>query len=92
MHASEVAAARRKREHFPKREADVSHAACASPFYSIEQFCRRNPVFTPASVRWLVFRANENGIEASGAIIRNGRSIVIDEPAFFSWFRSRKAA
>jgi hypothetical protein len=75
-----------------QREADVNHSACASPFYTVEQFARRNPVFTLASLRWMIFQRETNGLQDSGAILRNGRSIVIDEPAFFAWFRSQCGA
>lgn len=83
---------RAQRVHFPRKEADVSHAACASPFFTVEQFCKRNPVFTESAVRWMVFKSAENGLDTSGAILRNGRLIVIDEPAFFAWFRNRGRA
>ncbi len=80
------------RVHFPRNEANVSHDVCSSPFFTVKQFVKRNPAFTEGQVRWWIFNAAENGLEDSGAIIRNGRSIVIDEPAFFPWFRSKKAA
>ncbi len=88
----EIAVAITKPKRNPRAEADVQHGVCASPFFSIEQFSRRNPFFTPGMLRWMVFKADENGIEAAGAIIRqgrNGRQIIIDEPKFFEWFRSR---
>lgn len=80
------------RKNFPRSTADVRHGSCDSPFYTVKQFCKRNPAFTEGQVRWWIFKAEENGLEESGAIIRNGRSIVIDEPAFFPWFRSKKSA
>jgi hypothetical protein len=79
---------RTRRANFQRLTADVSHGACASPVFSVGQFCRRNPYFTEGSLRWKIFHASTNGLDASGAIIRDGRQIAIDEPRFFAWFRS----
>ena len=73
----------------PRAEADVSHGACASPIFSPRQFAKRNPYFTEKSLRWMIFKAAENGLDESGALLRNGRHIAIDEQVFFQWFRAR---
>ena len=80
---------RSKREHFPRLTAEVHHGACNSPFYTVGQFAKRNPAFTADSLRWMIFKGASNGLDKSGAIIRHGRSIVIDEPAFFDWLRAQ---
>ena len=56
---------------------------------NIEQLSQEVPAFTQASIRWLIFRAKENGLEESGAIIRLGRRVLIDEGAFFRWVQSQ---
>lgn len=59
------------------------------------QFHQRNPAFTEAALRNLIFKADSrestkgtilgNGLIQAGAIIRLGRKVLIDEDAFFLW-------
>ena len=58
---------------------------------NIEQLSQEVPAFTQASIRWLIFRAKENGLEESGAIIRLGRRVLIDEEKFVDWVRNHGA-
>lgn len=48
--------------------------------------------WTEPSLRWLLFKATENGLTDSGAIVRQGRRIRIDETAFFAWLREQSRA
>ncbi len=46
---------------------------------------RRYPdIYTEPAIRWRIFNARSNGLEAAGAIIRDGRKIIIDEDKWFS--------
>ena len=51
----------------------------------VAQFSERNPAFSQPSLRWLIFKAKENGLEAAGAIVRLGRRVYLDEDRFFEW-------
>lgn len=66
---------------------------------SIRQFCEKHPAFTEGGLRYLIFNAADrlnscgekisgNGLQHSGAILRVGRRVLIDEGAFFEWVRS----
>ena len=66
------------------------------PVYAtVEQFSERNPAFTPPALRNLIFKAEArqssrgeipgNGLAASGAIIRLGRRVLLDEAKFLAW-------
>jgi len=57
---------------------------------TVNQFAGKYPAFTEPSLRWLLFKANENGLAASGAILRNGRRVLIDDEKFFAWLASRQ--
>lgn len=59
--------------------------------YTVRQFADTNPAFSESSVRWLVFKAKANGLDESGAILRNGRRVLIDGDKFESWLKSRQA-
>ena len=57
---------------------------------TVEQLCDAHPAFTPASVRWWLFRREENGLNR--AVIRLGRKLLIDESAFFDWLDDHREA
>ena len=62
---------------------------------TVEQFSTRNPAFTPPALRNLIFKAEPrqssrgtipgNGLAESGAILRLGRRVLIDEAKFLAW-------
>ena len=47
--------------------------------------------WTEASLRWLIFQAKQNGLEAAGAVVRQGRRVFIDEAKFYAWLRTNRA-
>jgi hypothetical protein len=64
-------------------------------YLTVEQFSERNPAFTAPALRNLIFKAEPrqssrgevkgNGLAESGAIIRLGRRVLIDEAKFLTW-------
>jgi hypothetical protein len=60
-----------------------------APIYStIAQFPTKHPAFTKGGLRHQIFNADKNGLSASGAIVRMGRKILIDETKFFAWIEA----
>ncbi len=69
-------------------------------YVTVEQFSQRNPAFTPAALRNLIFKADErqstkgtipgNGLLEAGAIVRLGRKVLIVESRFFDWVESQQ--
>lgn len=67
---------------------------------TVTQFCNDNTAFTQAAMRGLIFKAEPrithdgtkpgNGLIESGAIIRIGRRVLIDEAKFFEWVRQQQ--
>lgn len=57
--------------------------------YTKKQFCERNRAITDGALRWDIFNAELNGLAESGALIRRGRKILVDEVLYFAWLRSR---
>ncbi len=47
------------------------------------------PAITEGSLRWLIFNAEENGLNQ--ALVRVGRRVLIDVDAFNAWLESRRA-
>ena len=54
-------------------------------FKTVKQFCHDNPAFSEGGVRWQIFNENTNGLKESGAIVRMGRKVLIDEDKFHEW-------
>lgn len=62
---------------------------------SVRQFIERHPAFTTQGLRHLIFCSEErqrtqgklpgNGLKESGALLRCGRKVLIDEARFFAW-------
>lgn len=56
--------------------------------YTLKQFLSKHPFLTLGGLRYKMHKANENGLAVSGAIIRDGKKLLIDEDKFFDWFKS----
>jgi hypothetical protein len=54
---------------------------------TVKQFCHKYPAFTEGGIRDRIFHADSNGLKKFGAILRNGRRVLIDEEKFFNWLR-----
>lgn len=52
---------------------------------TIKQFCEKYPAFTQGGLRDRIFYADSNGLKKFGAILRDGRKVLIDEHKFFQW-------
>ena len=56
---------------------------------TVPQFSEKHPVFPIGGLRYRIFLAEENGLAKSGAIIRKGRRVYIDESKFFGWITDK---
>ena len=56
---------------------------------TVNQFTAKQPAFTTGGLRSLIFNENSNGLAKSGAIVRIGRKVLIDEAKFFAWVESQ---
>ena len=85
----------------PQQPSDAnSRAVCPPPVFTVEQFAERNPAFTQAALRNLIFKADPrqstkgdipgNGLLDCRAIIRLGRKVLIHEARFFSWVEAEQ--
>jgi len=57
-------------------------------YFTVQQFIKKHPAFTIGGLRALIFNEHTNGLAKSGAIVRIGRKVLIDEQKFFSWVQS----
>ena len=69
--------------------------------YTIAQFSERHPAFSQPSLRNYILNAEDrlnsrgekipgNGLAESGAIVRIGRRVLIDEQVFFRWIAQQQ--
>ncbi|MGZ5053789.1 MAG: hypothetical protein ACXWAT_02460 [Methylobacter sp.] len=56
---------------------------------TVNQFTEQHRAFTTGGLRALIFNEHSNGLAKSGAIIRIGRKILIDEAKFFRWVEAQ---
>ena len=61
-------------------------------YSTVNQFCERHPAFTKGGMRFSIFNEETNGLAESGAIVRMGRKVLINEPKFFQWLESQNQA
>ncbi len=59
---------------------------------TVNQFTDKNPFSTEGGLRFQIFNANQNGLATSGAIVRLGRRVLIDEKKYFAWIESQQKA
>ena len=59
---------------------------------TVNQFTEKHPAFNLGGLRALIFNEHANGLAKSGAIVRIGRKVLIDETRFFAWVESQNKA
>jgi hypothetical protein len=57
---------------------------------TVEKFCEKQKAFKVGGIRWQIFHRSTNGLEASGAIVRVGRRVLIDRAKYFAWIDSQQ--
>jgi hypothetical protein len=62
-------------------------------YLTVQQFTAKHTAFNTGGLRSLIFNEHQNGLADSGAIVRIGRKVLIDEKLFFCWvLRSQNKA
>ena len=95
-------------QHTSNTDADIPAARPEIPprqtFFTVEQFAKAEPAFTPGALRNLIFKAEArqsskgeiagNGLIECGAVVRRGRKVLINRQRFLAWLdqSSTKAA
>jgi len=52
-------------------------------FLTVRQTSDKNPAFSEASLRWIIFNSKLNGVTAF--IRKVGRKVLLDEAGFLEW-------
>jgi hypothetical protein len=61
-------------------------------YLTIQQFTAKHPAFNTGGLRSLIFNETTNGLKESGAVVRIGRKVLLDESLFFDWVQSQQKA
>jgi len=63
-------------------------------YLTVPQFTKKHKAFTLGGLRSLIFNEHANGLAKSGAIVRVGRKILLNETKFFKWveYQNKKVA
>ena len=61
------------------------------PLKTVAAFAADGP-WSESQVRWWIFNAANNGLQAQGGVIRIGRRVYIDTDAFDRWIDSQQVA
>lgn len=57
-------------------------------YFTVKQFCARHLAFTEGGVRYDIFNEKTNGLAESGAVVRHGRKVLINEEKWFAWLEA----
>jgi hypothetical protein len=60
-----------------------------SMYLTVTQFCDIHKAFKIGGVRSAIFKEHQNGLAESGAIVRIGRKVLVDQNKFFEWIQSQ---
>ena len=55
---------------------------------TVAQLAESSPAFTEASLRWMIFESETNGLNR--ALVKRGRRILIDVPEFELWLEGQR--
>ena len=61
-------------------------------YLTVQQFAAKHAAFNAGGLRSLVFNEHQNGLAKSGAVVRIGRKVLINETKFFTWIESLNKA
>jgi hypothetical protein len=63
----------------------------AFAYLTVSQFTAKHNAFNTGGMRALIFNEHQNGLAKSGAVVRLGRKVLIDENLFFAWVQSQNS-
>ncbi len=66
------------------------HTVGFSDLRTVKQLASMNPAFSEASLRWLLFQAEKNGLDR--AVVKVGSRVLIDVPIFERWLEAQRVA
>lgn len=72
-------------QHYSKSQQRAVMNEPIPRLFTLKQFCEAHPAFAMGGMRQSILHSHLNGLDESGAILRNGRRILVDESKWFEW-------
>jgi hypothetical protein len=57
---------------------------------TVKQLAEQQPGLTEGGIRWDLHDRQNNGLAASGAVLRRGRKLLIDSELYLAWLRTNR--
>lgn len=57
--------------------------------HTVRSLSEKHAALNEGGIRWDIFHANTNGLAESGALIRKGRKVILDEARYLECLRNR---
>lgn len=75
----------------PTTSPEQSATAPAPPYsyLTVKMFTEKHKAFSVGGLRFQIFNEETNGLKESGAVIRNGSRVLINEPKYFDWLEEK---
>jgi hypothetical protein len=70
-------------------EYQAQFTQTAPQYLTVQQFTAKHLAFPLGTLRHQIFHEATNGLKASGAIVRNGRRVLIREDKYFAWLEAQ---
>jgi hypothetical protein len=74
-----------------KREMVTRDYSGDQELFTVAQFSAKHKAFTIGGMRHIIFKELENGLKKSGAIVRIGSKVLINEEHFFQWVNTQNS-
>ena len=59
---------------------------------TVKQMAAEQPAVSVGGIRWQIFNRETNGLEESGAIVRNGTRVYLDREKYLAWLAGETQA
>jgi hypothetical protein len=66
----------------------ISYPEAVYSYLTVDQFAKKHQAFPVGTLRHQIFHEATNGLKESGAIVRNGRRVLIREDRYFAWLEA----
>jgi len=68
-------------------DSEAPHTVGYGDLRTVRQLASMNPAFSESSLRWLIFRAAQNGLDS--VLFKVGSRVLIDVPGFERWLEEK---
>jgi hypothetical protein len=71
-------------------ETATDNQTPSTTLHTVAQFSERHPFISQGGLRFQIFNSKENDLEKSGALVRLGKRVRINESKYFNWIDTQQ--